>query len=213
MATIPQDEKLFLVSKTTNTTYSGSKALKEMNEWYTMKDVIDTIKPYKVYTALLYQQGGDDPAVASSTSGALEIGVTYKISVNDENTADFTNIGAPNNNVGTSFVATAASPNSWGINDNAELEFNYETPLANILENTIGNIWFKFDTNVFYPIKSEKIFNKKTWAIITPGDQLNGKSQQVFIGDDSTIKMSTSINEEPANDVLSRSAIEIRIYN
>lgn len=43
MAVIPNDEKLFMVSKSTNTTYSGSAALKAMNEWYTMQDIIDTV--------------------------------------------------------------------------------------------------------------------------------------------------------------------------
>ena len=42
MAIIPVDEKVFMVSKSTNTTYSGSAALKAMSEWYTMQDIIDT---------------------------------------------------------------------------------------------------------------------------------------------------------------------------
>jgi hypothetical protein len=43
MAIIPADEKVFMVSKSTNTTYSGSASLKAMQEWYTMQDVIDTV--------------------------------------------------------------------------------------------------------------------------------------------------------------------------
>jgi hypothetical protein len=43
MAIIPVDEKVFMVSNSTNTTYSGSAALKAMNEWYTMQDVIDSV--------------------------------------------------------------------------------------------------------------------------------------------------------------------------
>lgn len=43
MAIIATDEKVFMVSKSTNTTYSGSAALKAMNQWYTMQDVIDTV--------------------------------------------------------------------------------------------------------------------------------------------------------------------------
>jgi hypothetical protein len=61
MAIIPNDEKVFMVSNTTNTTYSGSQALKDMNEWYTMEDVKNTVLPYKVYTALLTQSGEGDP--------------------------------------------------------------------------------------------------------------------------------------------------------
>ena len=41
MAIIPQEEKVFMVSNSTNTTYSGSAALKAMQQWYTMQDVID----------------------------------------------------------------------------------------------------------------------------------------------------------------------------
>jgi hypothetical protein len=43
MATIPNEEKVFMVSNGTNTTYSGSASLKAMQEWYTMQDVIDTV--------------------------------------------------------------------------------------------------------------------------------------------------------------------------
>lgn len=43
MATIPADEKVFMVSNSTNTIYSGSAALKAMSEWYTMQDVIDSV--------------------------------------------------------------------------------------------------------------------------------------------------------------------------
>ena len=43
MAIIPAEEKVFMVSNSTNTTYSGSAALKAMQQWYTMQDVIDTV--------------------------------------------------------------------------------------------------------------------------------------------------------------------------
>jgi len=43
MAIIANDEKVFMVSKSTNTTYSGSAALKAMQEWYTMQDIKDTV--------------------------------------------------------------------------------------------------------------------------------------------------------------------------
>lgn len=43
MAIIPSNEKVFMVSNGTNTTYSGSAALKAMQQWYTMQDVIDTV--------------------------------------------------------------------------------------------------------------------------------------------------------------------------
>lgn len=43
MAVIPAQEKVFMVSNGTNTTYGGSAALQAMNQWYTMQDIIDTI--------------------------------------------------------------------------------------------------------------------------------------------------------------------------
>jgi hypothetical protein len=43
MAIIPADQKVFMVSNSTNTVYSGSAALKAMNEWYTMQDVSDSV--------------------------------------------------------------------------------------------------------------------------------------------------------------------------
>ena len=43
MAIIPAEEKVFMVSNSTNTTYSGSAALKAMQQWYTMQDVVDTV--------------------------------------------------------------------------------------------------------------------------------------------------------------------------
>ena len=57
MAIIPADEKVFMVDKRTNTTYGGSQALQDMQQWYTMQDVSDSVEniilPYKVFTALL----------------------------------------------------------------------------------------------------------------------------------------------------------------
>lgn len=60
MAIIPAGERVFMVGTSTNTTYSGSAALKAMQQWYTMQDVIDTVggePPYKVYSALISQFG------------------------------------------------------------------------------------------------------------------------------------------------------------
>ena len=43
MAIIPADEKVFMVDKRTNTTYGGSQALQDMQQWYTMADVVDSV--------------------------------------------------------------------------------------------------------------------------------------------------------------------------
>jgi hypothetical protein len=73
MAIIPADEKVFMVDKRTNTTYGGSQALQNMQQWYTMQDVSDSIQPYKVYTALLNQEGETNPTaiVLQNTLGNI----------------------------------------------------------------------------------------------------------------------------------------------
>jgi hypothetical protein len=61
MAIIPAAEKVFMVSNSTNTTYSGSAALKAMQQWYTMQDVIDTVgggASYREYYGVLRVLGG-----------------------------------------------------------------------------------------------------------------------------------------------------------
>jgi hypothetical protein len=122
-------------------------------------DLITTPEPaYKVYTALLTQSGGDDPL--SISEGTLTIGVTYYINdtVID---MDFTNVGAPNNNVGTYFVATGTNPN-WGTNplEAAILFYNTGAPVVTVLENTIGNIWWTYVDIGEYNINSTSLFNQ-----------------------------------------------------
>ena len=61
----------------------------------------ELLQPYKVYTALLTQTGGDDPQTISA--GTLVVGVTYEIT-NYQSDDDFTNVGAPLNETGVKFV-------------------------------------------------------------------------------------------------------------
>ena len=77
MAIIPQEEKVFMVSNGTNTTYSGSAALKAMQQWYTMQDVTDSIRPYKVYTALLTQSGTNAPVATVLENTLGEVTYSY----------------------------------------------------------------------------------------------------------------------------------------
>ena len=80
MAIIPADEKVFMVSNDTNTTYGGSAALQAMNQWYTMQDISDSVGgvvlPYKVYTALLTQTGTNAP-VATVLQNTLEGTISF----------------------------------------------------------------------------------------------------------------------------------------
>ncbi len=43
MATIPNSQKILTSSADVDTTYGGPASLKEMNTWYTMQDIIDTV--------------------------------------------------------------------------------------------------------------------------------------------------------------------------
>lgn len=225
MAIIPADEKVFMVDKRTNTTYGGSQALQDMQQWYTMQDVSDSVRgsilPYKVFTALLTQSGGSSTSFISS--GSLEIGKTYLI---DNAVGDFTNVGAPDNNFGTHFIATGTTPASW-IDGN--LSYNSGAPVATVLENTIGNVWFEYVNVGEYQLKSTLLFTAKTFipngtsggrtifnpTIIEDGSGLaDGIGYFILKGDNNTIWVKTLAGPEIfEDDWLSGTPIEIRVYN
>ena len=166
---------------------------------------------YRVYTALLTQSGGDNPQ--SINNGPLTIGVTYQITSQGAND-DFTNVGAPNNNVGTFFVATGTTPNFF---EDGELEYNTGAPVVTVLENTIGNIWFTYGGVGNYSIFSDGLFteNKTTFSIILMGDELsNGYLCKGYMGEPNSCGITTGDISTPYNDVLNwKTPIEIRVYN
>jgi hypothetical protein len=171
------------------------------------------VAPYKVYTALVTQSGSDDPQ--SIDTGSLTIGVTYKIAI-DSPGMDFTNVGAPNNNIDTYFVATGTTPASWGSNEgdgNNTLSYNTGAPTVIVLGNTIGNIWFTYVASGDYYINSNGLFiNEKTFALIgTTGFTGGGYG-------DAAIMLSAPPNvveiiPADGNGVLASTPIEIRVYN
>lgn len=121
---------------------------------------------YRVYTALLYQTGGDDPTAV--TDLPLVLGLSYEIIDNDGGTADFTNVGAPNNDPGTFFSATGTTPTSWGVNTLGQLQFNTGAPTAIVLENTLGNISFEYKGQGEYRCWSDRLFTvDKTTVFIS----------------------------------------------
>lgn len=212
MAIIPAEEKVFMVSNSTNTTYSGSAALKAMQQWYTMEDVTNTVRPYEVFTALLTQSGGEDFQFISS--GELIIGVTYKIDVNSGN-ADFTNVGAPNNLENTYFIATGITPNSWGDGGFVELIYNLGAPVATVLENTIGNIWFTYQNPGEYIASSDNLFiSNKTSVFGGYYDSDSGLGFVFGTGGDSVNQIFLFTNDgSRADNILQNVTIEIRVYN
>jgi hypothetical protein len=169
---------------------------------------------YKVYTALLTQSGGDNPT--SDDNFSLTVGVTYTIGDfgGPYTLGDFTNVGAPDNNIGTSFVATGTTPNSWGIG--IQLFYNTGAPVVTVLENTIGNIWFTYDSVGTYLVNSNSLFtNSKSMSLIgsTFSGVQNGGLAGVNAAGDSLFYIYTSLNLATSDDELYNTPIEIRVYN
>lgn len=169
-------------------------------------------RPYKVYTALLTQSGADDPY--NQTSGDLVIGQTYEISDYYSSSGwDFTNVGAPNNTVGTFFVATGTTPNSW---DDGSLLTNSAAPSVTVLENTLGNIWFTYQDSGFYLIESNGLFtlNKSTFYFGAARTD-EGLPSIINMFDDYTINsypFYTFHDSGLVDNVLFNTPIEIRVY-
>ena len=174
--------------------------------------------PYKVYTALLTQNGGDGNAFIGP--GELTIGVTYMI--NDSFLGqDFTNVGAPNNDVGTWFVATGTIPNSWGVDPENNLIYYPGAPVVTVLENTIGNIWFTYVDIGLYKCLSNGLFNSSTIVNNIPNQYVLGASTMYnfggySLGENNQVFISSHENFDPTNDLYGsygQNTIEIRVYN
>jgi hypothetical protein len=173
--------------------------------------------PYKVYTALLTQSGGDSDA--GLIDNGIVVGVTYRITpYGNEIGVDFTNIGAPNNNAGTYFVATGITPNSWGINtdDSWVLQYNTGAPVVTVLENTIGNIWFTYIEPGNYETNSNNLFTLNKTLSLSERNPLNSG---IFLSGTSIDRITIQTFDEgfqtdtaPLQNG-STNVIEIRVYN
>jgi len=172
--------------------------------------------PYKVYTALLTQSGGDVPFGVAGDGEQIVLGITYEITDNPNNN-DLTIYGAPNNNVGTFFVANQTT--NLPYTNSLQLLGNTGAPVVTVLENTIGNIWFGYDTIGFYTISSNGLFSDdKTFFISALGP--NGGDYQtpallmLYRNDINTVQLITSnVNGNALNDCMLKTSIEIRVYN
>jgi hypothetical protein len=164
---------------------------------------------YKVYTALLTQSGNDEPD--STYSGDLVIGRTYQIfDLGAAAGYDFTNVGAPDNNIDTRFVATGTTPNNWGTD--VCLNYNAGAPVANVLENTIGNVWFGYHGVGQYTVNSDVLFTEnKVW-----GTAYSGADDEIsFIGFICSYNGESEIRLNAGNlgDNHLSIRLEIRVYN
>ncbi len=175
---IPSGTRFIGIADSVDLTERKSAGLNAETQPYTIED----IKGYKVFTALLTQSGGDNPA--SIINQPLIIGTTYSISEADipNVLGDFTNVGAPNNEIGTYFIATGTTPNSWGTN--ISLSYNAGAPVVNVLENTIGNVWFTYYAEGRYLIISDALFTENKTILFASsmnnGNDTNNHTATVY---------------------------------
>jgi hypothetical protein len=193
--------------------------LRQLNK---LAGAIFNLKPkYKVYTALLTQSGGDDPfgengGTAVGNYPELMIGRTYYIADNFQLESDFTNVGAPNNNVGTYFVATGTTPASWGTY--ALLQYNLGAPVVTVLENTIGNIWFTYEGVGIYNVNSDSMFTEnKTYLPLSNIDISLKASVETFLlsgwNSENVLTLNNTDGGFVSTDDMGRGYLEIRVYN
>jgi hypothetical protein len=169
------------------------------------------VSKYKVYTALLTQSGGDNLLTLDfNGAGAfrLEKGITYQITNNDSN-FDFTSIGSPNNDVGTYFVANErVNPPSVA----AAVQYNEGAPVATVLDNTIGNIWWIYNANRQFSTKSNNLFTEDKTILFIQGSNDGDTSSSTILNNLYWIDTYT-INCILSDGNLSKTSVEIRVYN
>jgi hypothetical protein len=185
--------------------------LKKLNR---LAGIIGGLKPkYKVFTALVTQNGTENFVAGSYFQ--LVIGRTYRITNSTEGT-DFTVVGAPNNNVNTYFIATGENA-VWGID--AELEWDEGAPVATVLENTIGNVWFTYSGVGVYRLNSNNLFTVDKTMVIgnTSYDSANDGVLTFFSkygnNSESSILLEVIDGGSQIDSVLDHTPLEIRVYN
>jgi hypothetical protein len=121
---------------------------------------------------------------------------------------DFTNVGAPNNLIGTKFVATGINPTSWGSGAVSTLTYNLGAPEVVVLENTLSGVpTFEYLAVGSYAIRLNGEFvTDKTFFIIGCGE--DSSASGAFL----SIVTSAPLTDVATNDLLNKTPIEIRIY-
>jgi len=181
-----------------------------LNQLSRLAGIITGLKPtYKVYTALLTQTGGGNDVYISNVP--LTIGITYFI-YDITGGVDFTNVGAPNNNFGTYFVATGTTPNSWGL---GQLGYNTGAPVATVLENTIGNIWFTYGNVGAYQANSDGLFTIDKTALFSTvsSDSAYPKYTTLLYSNVNEVSLKQFEPGGTGIDGINQVSIEIRVYN
>ena len=174
---------------------------------------------YKVCSMFLSQAGASN--IVTKNSGTLSKGITYTIESNSGG-ANFMNVGAPNNTVGTSFMANAnIAPISYGT---GSLSYDMGAPRAEIIENNLGDIIFAYDNTGTYNIYSDNLFTLGKTAIISgneasfnEGGFVKNFLLQCIIDEPGRIILYTTDSANGSggyfNSYLSNRFVEIRVYN
>jgi len=178
---------------------------------------------YKVYSAIVNQTGDGTLYEVGPGDGDLVVGRTYRISNTDGDTCDFINVGAPNNDIDTYFVATGTTPTSWGADNKGRLTYT-GTPVVTILENTIGDITWIYDGVGYYqgfifdatntPIPT--FFENKTPTlnyITGPMENNNMRTLVISRGSDDWVRFEQYGSDFNRVDEITEAFIEIRVYN
>lgn len=206
------DKKISQLTAAT-TPLTGAEELAIVQSGVTKKTTIEDVKGYKVYTALLTQSGSDNPLLLPDDLGQTASGQTYTI-ISVGAGEDWTLWGAPNNNPGTSFVATGAANVVT-----SELSTNSGAPVVTVLENTIGNIWWTYSGLGEYFINSNGLFSiNKTIGFITFNNCCAyGLGDKPFLAISplsvNSVLISSAVDGVGADGVISNTPIEIRVYN
>ncbi len=133
-----------------------------------INELVDTVNnsapTYKVYTALLTQNGD---GTSTQTSGLLIVGARYVITTYIAGD-DFSNvanvISGTINTTGCEFIATGTTPTDYS---NESILTDTAAPITTVLENTLGDIVWSYDTVGNYKILSNGLFtSNKTYAVV-----------------------------------------------
>jgi hypothetical protein len=184
-----------------------------LNQITKLTSVVFGLKPkYRVFTALVSQTGTSDELILSS--GKVTKGVTYRIDAASD--GDFSNVGAFSNEGGTYFIAiNSETPNSYG---SAALIYDPGAPIAIVLENTIGNIWFEYLNAGEYTVNSDNLFIEDKTAVDIDAFSYINIANFSFITNstlfpENNFIISSTIGGSPSDDLLSKNRLEIKVYN
>jgi hypothetical protein len=157
MSIIPATDKVYMVREDVNTTYGGSTALKPMQNWYTMQDIVDTVG------------GGGASYFGSFYDTTNQTGIANSVLTMDLNNSD------PWNN-GVSIISgnriTIANPGVYNIQFSAQMVKNAGNTAThahiwlsqNGVDVPISGSQLGFPSNTVYVVAAWNFFFKTTVA-------------------------------------------------